>query len=142
MRLCLYVRRQYAGQLLYNKLNQLLRYSEAMPWHQGQSGNPGGLSKGSRDKLTDAFIRALARDWRAHGEAVIQRVREEDPIAYFKGMLSLVQKDVSVEGDVKQAPLDTEPVSATMAFLEQIVQESDDSSRANETANSNSETVL
>jgi predicted hotdog family 3-hydroxylacyl-ACP dehydratase len=49
---------------------------------------------------------------------------------------------VSVEGDVKQAPLDTEPVSATMAFLEQIVQESDDSSRANETAKSNSETVL
>ncbi|HKH19635.1 MAG TPA: hypothetical protein VKB53_01785 [Gammaproteobacteria bacterium] len=113
-----------------------------MPWHKGQRGHPGGLSNGSRRKLTDAFIRALARDWRAHGEAVIQRVREEDPIAYFKGMLSLVQKDVSVEGDVKQAPLDTEPVSATMAFLEQIVQESDDSSRANETANSNSETVL
>jgi hypothetical protein len=113
-----------------------------MPWQKGQSGHPGGTSKGCRRKLTDAFIRALARDWRAHGEAVIQRVREEDPIAYFKGMLSLVQKDVSVEGDVKQAPLDTEPVSATMAFLEQIVQESDDSSRANETAKSNSETVL
>jgi len=34
--------------------------------------------------------------WRAHGEEVIQRVREENPAAYFKSILSLVQKDVSV----------------------------------------------
>ena len=84
--------------LMYNQLNQLLGYSEAMPWQKGQSGNPGGLSKGSRRKLTDAFVRALARDWKAHGEEVIERVRHENPAAYFKGMLSLVQKDVSVEG--------------------------------------------
>ena len=31
-------------------------------------------------------------------EEVIERVRHENPAAYFKGMLSLVQKDVSVEG--------------------------------------------
>ena len=30
-----------------NYLSQLLGYPEAMPWHKGQSGNPGGLSKGS-----------------------------------------------------------------------------------------------
>ena len=97
-----------------------------MPWHQGQSGNPGGRSKGSRRKLTDAFIRALARDFEAHGEAVIKRVREDNPAAYFKGMLSLVPKDVSVEGELRQAPLDTEPMLATMAFLESIVSECDD----------------
>jgi hypothetical protein len=112
-----------------------------MSWQKGQSGNPGGLSKGSRRKLTDAFIRALARDWKAHGEAVIQRVREDNPTAYCKGMLSLVQKDVSVEGELKQAPLYTEPLSATMAFLEQIVQESDDASGANETDKKNSDTA-
>ena len=112
-----------------------------MPWQKGQSGNPGGLSKGCRRKLTDAFIRALARDWRAHGEAVIQRVREEDPIAYFKGMLSLVQKDVSVEGEVKQAPLYTEPLSATMAFVESVVSECDDSSQIHELDKNKSEAV-
>ena len=61
-----------------------------MPWRKGQSGNPGGTSKGCRRNLTEAFIRALARDWQAHGEAVIQRAREDGPAAYFKGMLSLV----------------------------------------------------
>ncbi|HKH19387.1 MAG TPA: hypothetical protein VKB53_00495 [Gammaproteobacteria bacterium] len=44
-----------------------------MPWQKGQSGNPGGTSKGCGRKLTDAFIRALARDWKAHGEKVDQR---------------------------------------------------------------------
>ena len=80
-----------------------------MPWHQGQSGNPGGLSKGSRRKLTDTFIRALARlesAWRGRHQAV----REDNPAAYFKGMLSLVPKDVSIEGELKQAPLYTEPM--------------------------------
>ncbi|HKF95997.1 MAG TPA: hypothetical protein VKB96_15670 [Gammaproteobacteria bacterium] len=112
-----------------------------MPWHKGQSGNPGGLSKGSRRKLTDAFIRALARDWKAHGEDVIQRVREENPAAYFKGMLSLVPKDVSVEGELSQAPLKTEPLSATMAWIEQVLSENDDSPGANETAKNNSDTA-
>ncbi|HKF93154.1 MAG TPA: hypothetical protein VKB96_00840 [Gammaproteobacteria bacterium] len=112
-----------------------------MPWQKGQSGHPGGRSQGSRRKLTDAFIRALARDWQVHGEAVIQRVREDNPTAYFKGMLSLVQKDVSVEGEIKQAPLYTEPLSETLAFLEQIVQESNDSSGANETGKNDSDTV-
>jgi hypothetical protein len=56
--------------LFYNNLNQQSGYSAAMPWQKGQSGNPGGLSKGARRKLTDAFIRALARDWKAHGEKV------------------------------------------------------------------------
>jgi len=112
---------------LYNKLNQLLRYSAARPWQKGQRGNPGGTSKGARRNLTDAFIRALARDWQVHGEAVIKRVRDDNPVAYFKGMLSLVQKDIGVEGELKQAPLDTEPLSATLAWIEQIVHECENS---------------
>ena len=56
-------------------------------------------------------------------------------------MLSLVQKDVSVEGELSQAPLKTEPLSATMAWIEQIVQESDDSSGANETGRNKSDTA-
>src|SRR5688572_14804932 len=59
-----------------------------MPWQNGQTGNPGGLSKGSRRKLTDVFIRAFARDWEAHGEEVIRCVREEDSAVYFKGDLA------------------------------------------------------
>jgi hypothetical protein len=56
-------------------------------------------------------------------------------------MLSLVQKDVSVEGELSQAPLDTEPLSATVAWIEQVVQENDDSSGANEAGKNDSDTA-
>ena len=127
--------------LLYNQLNQLLGYTEAMPWQKGQSGNPGGLSKGSRRKLTDAFIRALARDWKAHGEEVMRRVREENPAAYFKGMLSLVQKDVSVEGQISQMPIQSEPMSATVAFIKEMVREQNESLEDAQPAKHDSETA-
>jgi hypothetical protein len=71
---------------------------------------------------------------KARGEEVIQCVSEETPAAYFKGMLSLVQKDVSLEGHFSQVPLKTEPMSATIAFLEQFSSKNDDSPGANETA--------
>jgi hypothetical protein len=122
-------------------LNQYLEHSAARPCHSGQRGHPGGHSQGSRRKLTDAFIRALAHDWEAHGEAVIQRVREENPATYFKGMLSLLPKDVSVEGELSQAPLKTEPVSATMAWIEQVLSESENPSRDTQPAKHNSETA-
>jgi hypothetical protein len=104
---------------VFNKLNQLLEYSAAMPWQKGQSGNPGGLSKGSRRKLNDAFLRAFARDWEAHGEAVIKRVREENPVAYFKGMLSLVPKDHTIDAAVEQT-VKVQGLQATAQFLEDI----------------------
>jgi hypothetical protein len=97
-----------------------------MPWQKGQRGNPGGLSKGSRRKLTDTFIRALARDCKAHGEVVIKRVREDNPTAYVKGMLSLVQKDVSLESQISQ--VQTESVPATKAWIERIISERNNSS--------------
>jgi hypothetical protein len=90
-----------------------------MPWQKGQSGNPGGLSKGSRHKLTDAFIRALARDFEAHGEAVIKRVREDNPVAYFKGLVSLVPKDHNIDAAVEQT-VKVEGLPATRQFLEDI----------------------
>jgi hypothetical protein len=90
-----------------------------MPWHKGQSGNPGGLSKGSRRKLTDAFLRALARDFEAHGEELIEHVREEHPVAYFRDMISLLPKDHSIDGAVEQT-VQVEGLPATRQFLEDI----------------------
>ena len=108
--------------LLYTEVNQKLKGSEAMPWEKGQSDNPGGLSKGSRRKLTDAFIRTLARDWEMHSEEVIKRVREESPLAYFKGLLSLLPKDVNLEARTEQPY--REDLSATLTFIERVRGES------------------
>jgi hypothetical protein len=60
-----------------------------------QPGNP-GRPRGSRNKLGEAFIAALAEDFEKHGVEVIERVRIEKPEAYIKVVASLLPKDLNL----------------------------------------------
>lgn len=66
------------------------------PWEPGQSGNPAGRPKGSRNKLGEAFIEALHADFQEHGPATIARVREEDPTAHVKVCAGLLPKELKL----------------------------------------------
>ena len=68
----------------------------APAWKPGQSGNPAGRPKGSRNKLGDAFIEALHDDFQEHGPAAVVRVREEEPAQYLRVIASLVPRDVHI----------------------------------------------
>jgi Family of unknown function (DUF5681) len=50
----------------------------------GQSGNPAGRPKGSRNKVSEKLLEALASDFDAHGQHVIEKVRAERPADYLK----------------------------------------------------------
>lgn len=63
----------------------------------GQSGNPAGRPKGSRNKLGEDFIAALYEDFSKHGAAVIEAVRLEKPDAYLKVVASLMPVEISGE---------------------------------------------
>jgi len=69
--------------------------------------------------LTDAFIRTLARDFEAHGDELILRVREEHPVAYFSGMISLLLKEHGIDSATEQT-LNIEGLSTTAELLERI----------------------
>jgi hypothetical protein len=58
----------------------------------GNSGRP----KGSRNKLGSQFVENLSADFEEHGAGVIQRVRLEDPTAYFQTIARLLPKELSV----------------------------------------------
>jgi hypothetical protein len=73
-------------------------------------GNPGGpgRKKGSRNRLGEAFLEALADDFEVYGYETIERVRQGDPVAYVKVCASILPKElnVRVEDDLTDEQLD------------------------------------
>jgi Family of unknown function (DUF5681) len=67
------------------------------PFEPGESGNPAGRPKGSRNKLSEAFLQALADDFEANGKEVIERVRTERPHDYLKVCASVMPKRLENE---------------------------------------------
>src|SRR6516164_954862 len=59
-------------------------------WQPGQSGNPAGRVRGSRNKLSEEVICALLRDFREHGQKAIAKVRRTQPAAYLKVLALLI----------------------------------------------------
>ena len=62
------------------------------PWQRGQSGNPAGRRPGSRQRLSDDFMRALSDDFAEHGPATIARLRESEPATYVRVIASLMPR--------------------------------------------------
>jgi Family of unknown function (DUF5681) len=63
----------------------------------GQSGNPAGRPKGSRNKISEKLLEALATDFEAHGKKVIEKVRADRPADYLKIVASLVPKQMEID---------------------------------------------
>ena len=67
---------------------------------QFKPGNPGGPGrpKGSRSKLSEAYLKALADDFNEHGVETIQKLREEKPEIYVGAIGKLMPKLLELSG--------------------------------------------
>ena len=67
----------------------------------GSNGGP-GRPKGSRNRLSEAFIAALCDDFDQHGAAAIERTRVEDPVAYVRVLASILPRQIRVEDELRE----------------------------------------
>lgn len=74
----------------------------------GQSGNPAGRPKGSKQRLSENFIAALCQDFETHGQTVINTVRAEKPADYLKIIASIVPKELTIKTETIEDMSDDE----------------------------------
>jgi hypothetical protein len=60
------------------------------------TGNRLGRPKGSKHALSEEFIAALCEDFKQHGTAVIEKVRDEKPADYLRVIASIIPKEIAV----------------------------------------------
>lgn len=60
------------------------------------NGNARGRPKGSKHKLSEEFLAALAEDFAKHGAAAIRTMRKRSPAQYVRMVADLMPKDFTV----------------------------------------------
>ncbi|WP_156898870.1 DUF5681 domain-containing protein [Bradyrhizobium erythrophlei] len=68
----------------------------------GQSGNPAGRQRGSRNRLADSFVADLAAAWNEHGEAALKACALEHPEKFVRVVADLMPRtlDLNIAVDV------------------------------------------
>ena len=83
----------------------------------GWSGNPGGSLEATRRSFNKDFLLALAADFKKHGAAAIEKVREQQPAAYMKICALLVPREMKLEHSGGVKDLTDEEIEQAIAAI-------------------------
>jgi len=84
----------------------------------GWSGNPGGSLEATRRSFNRDFLLALAADFKKHGAAAIEKVREQQPAAYMKICALLVPREMKLEHSGGVKAMTDERIEGAIAAIE------------------------
>jgi hypothetical protein len=75
---------------------------------KGWKGGP-GRPKGSKNKLSEAFITALCADFMENGKGAIDRLQENSPGEYLRVIASVLPKDINLDQTVEHTVINAQP---------------------------------
>ena len=81
-------------------------------------GNPAGRLRGSRNKLSEAVVCALYRDFSKHGEKAIAKVRRDQPGVRLKVLAMLIPREHTVQHSNPIKDLTDEELEAAIEYIE------------------------
>lgn len=81
-------------------------------WKPGESGNPAGRQKGSRNKLSEDVLRDFCALWEASGFDMLLKVAKSDPAMFARLAVSLIPKQLEVDARQAVYVIGDRPLSA------------------------------
>jgi uncharacterized protein DUF5681 len=69
-------------------------------WKPGESGNPAGRPKGSRSKLSEAFLTDFLGAWEKFGAAALETAATQFPTIFVRVTASLLPRPFKIENDL------------------------------------------
>src|SRR6516162_2180772 len=84
----------------------------------GWSGNPGGSLEATGRSFNKDFLLALAADFKKHGSAAIEKVREQQPAAYMKICALWVPREMQIEHCGGGKAMSDERITAAIEAIE------------------------
>jgi hypothetical protein len=82
-----------------HRLNERSKANLKPAWQPGQSGNPAGRQKGSRNKLSEQYLATVCAVYDECGDEIVREEIRRDPGAFVKMVMSLIPKKIEVEGN-------------------------------------------
>lgn len=68
----------------------------------GQSGNPKGRPKGSRNKLAEDFLSDMLATWGEHGKKALEETAREHPDRFVSVVAGLLPKEIQIKDELSE----------------------------------------